>query len=99
MNFTNLFGTLTAILTVISTVAASVLKCEATSDMAATCGASFLSPSMAAWAAAGFGILTLILKMLRPGGLLHSLFGQTAVVVADNKSAPGVVTKEQVAAP
>lgn len=99
MNFTNLFGTVTAILTVLSTVAASVLKCEAVSDAAAVCSASFLSPTVAAWAAAGFGILTLVLKMLRPGGILHSLFGQTAVVVAADKSAPGVVTKEQVAAP
>lgn len=99
MNFTNLFGTVTAILTVLSTVAASVLKCEAVGDAAAVCSASFLSPTVAAWAAAGFGILTLVLKMLRPGGILHSLFGQTAVVVSADKSAPGVVTKEQVAAP
>jgi hypothetical protein len=97
MNFTNLFGTLTAILTVISTVAASVLKCEAVGDAAATCSASFLSPVWAGYAAAGFGILTLILKLLRPGGALHSLFGQTAVV--NNAGGAGVVTKDQVAQP
>ena len=98
MNLTNAFGTVTAILTVLSTVMASVLKCEAVGDLGAKCGASFLSPELAAWAAAGFGILTIILKLLRPGGALASLFGATAVVVPDSKSAPGVVTKAQVAA-
>lgn len=99
MNFTNLLGTVTAVLTVVSTVMASVLKCEAVGDMAASCQASFLSPQLAAWAAAGFGILTLILKMMRPGGILHSLFGQTAVIVPDDKQGAGTVTKEQVSTP
>ena len=44
-----------------------------------------------------FGILTLISKLMRPGGTLHSLFGQTAVVVDGAKSAVGTVTKAQVA--
>lgn len=96
MNLTNAFGTVTAILAVISTTMATVLKCEPVADLSAKCGASFLSPQIAGYAAAGFAILTLILKLLRPGGALHSLFGQTAVVVSDVKSAPGVVTQKQV---
>ena len=49
------------------------------------------------FASAGFGVMTLVLKAMRPGGMLASLFGQTAVVVADAKAAPGVVTRAQVA--
>lgn len=95
MKFTNLFGTITAILTVISTVMASVLKCEAVGEAAAACSASWLSPQLATYAAAAFGILTLVLKAMRPGGMLHSLFGQTAVV--NEAGGAGVVTTEQVA--
>lgn len=97
MNFTNAAGTVTAILTVLSTVMASVLKCEPVADLTAKCSASFLSPDLAGYAAAGFAVLTIILKLLRPGGALGSLFGATAVVVPDGKGAPGVVTKAQVA--
>jgi hypothetical protein len=97
MQFTNLFGTITAILTVLSTIMVSLLKCEAT-DAATACKAAFLTPELAGYAAAGFGLLTIILKMLRPGGALHSLFGPTAVVVPAAKSGPGTVTKAQVEA-
>lgn len=94
MNLTNAFGTITAILTALSAVMAQVLNC--TGDVAATCQAAFLTPAMAAWAAAGFGVLTLILKLMRPGGALHSLFGATAVVVDASKAGPGTVTRAQV---
>lgn len=96
MQFTNLFGTITAILTVVSTIMVSLLKCEATDTAAAACKAAFLTPELASYAAAGFGLLTIVLKMLRPGGALHSLFGPTAVVVPASKSGPGTVTKSQV---
>jgi len=95
MNFTNLFGTITAILTVVSTVMASVLKCDAVGEAAAACTASWLSPAIATYAAAAFGILTLVLKAMRPGGMLHSMFGQTAVVAP--AGGVGVVTPAQVA--
>jgi hypothetical protein len=97
MNFTNAAGTITAILTVLSTVMASVLKCEPVAELTAKCSASFLSPELAGYAAAAFGVLTIILKMIRPGGPLGSLFGPTAVVVPDGKGGVGVVTKAQVA--
>ena len=97
MNFTNAFGTITAILTVLSTIMASVLKCEPIAELTAKCSASFLSPDLAGYAAAGFAVRTIILKLLRPGGALGSLFGATAVVVPAAKSGPGVVTKAQVA--
>lgn len=94
MNLTNTVGTLTAILTAVATLMDQVLDCSG--DVAATCQAAFLTPAMAAWAAAGFGVLTIILKLLRPGGVFHSLFGATAVVVDPSKTGPGTVTKAQV---
>ena len=48
-------------------------------------------------ASAVFGLLTLLLKAFRPGGVFASLFGETVVVVPDTQSAPGVVTPAQVA--
>jgi hypothetical protein len=99
MNLTNLVGTVTAGLTILSGIMASVLKCEPVAEGAAKCTASFLPPEWAAYAAAAFGVLTLILKLLRPGGALHSLFGSTAVVVEDGKGGPGVVTNAQVKSP
>jgi hypothetical protein len=98
--FTNLFGTITAILAVVMGVMTSVLGCTAadTTQIAlnATCTASWLKPEWAGWAALAFGILAIISKLLRPGGALHSLFGSTAVVVPDEKATAGVVTKAQV---
>lgn len=99
MNLTNAFGTVTAFLTVVATVMQQTLNCEPIADLVAKCDAAFLSPTMAAYAAAGFGITTLILKLARPGGALHSLFGSTAVVVPAAKAGPGVVTRDQVASP
>lgn len=98
MNLTNAFGTVTAVLTALSAIMAQVLSCEPVAELAAKCDAAFLSPSMAAYSAAAFAVLTIVLKMLRPGGVLRSLFGSTAVVVPEAKSGPGVVTKAQVAA-
>ena len=48
---------------------------------------------------AAFAGLTLLAKLTRPGGILGSLFGSTAVVVPPEKAKPGVVTKDQVEAP
>lgn len=100
--FTNAFGTITGVLTVISTLMIEVLKCTPATDLApASCAVSWLPPSLAMWAAGIFGVLTLVLKAARPGGFLHSLFGSTAVVVPETnpKSGPGTVTPEQVAQP
>ena len=44
-----------------------------------------------------FGVLTLVLKSFRPGGILNSMFGVTAVVVPDSQAGAGTVTKSQVA--
>jgi len=99
MNFTNISGTITAILTVVSTIMVSVLKCDPNAVGTAGCNASFLTPTLASYAAAAFGLLTIVLKMLRPGGVLHSLFGQTAVVVPEASAGPGTVTKSQIATP
>lgn len=98
MKFTNLASTITAILTVITGIMSQLLHCSSTGDLAATCSGDLLPAKYMIIASSVFGILTLVLKSLRPGGILASLFGETAVVVPDAKSAPGVVTKAQVAA-
>ena len=97
MNLTNALGTVTAILTALSAIMAQVLSCEPVAEIAAKCDAAFLSPNMAAYSAAGFAVVTILLKMLRPGGVIRSLFGSTAVVVPEAKAGPGVVTPAQVA--
>jgi integral membrane sensor domain MASE1 len=54
-------------------------------------------PTWAPIAAGVFGVLTLVGKMVRPGGFLHSLFGGTAVIVPESQAGVGTVTPEQVA--
>jgi len=97
MNFTNILGTLTAILTVLTGVMTQLLGCTTDAVGLTVCTSTILPAKYLAVAASVFGILTLISKLLRPGGALHSLFGQTAVVVDGAKSAVGTVTKAQVA--
>lgn len=101
---TNIFGTITAALAIVMGVMTSVLGCTMPEAgeivLNATCTASWLKPEWAGWAALAFGGLSVISKLMRPGGVLRSLFGTTAVVVPDtsSKSGPGTVTPEQVAA-
>jgi hypothetical protein len=96
-NLTNLFGTITAILTTISGLLVSMGCAAGATDLTATCAIPWLPPSVTAIVAMIFGVITFILKLSRPGGVLHSLFGGTAVVTAT----PGVgtVTPAQVATP
>lgn len=96
-NLTNAFGTVTAILTALSAALMAIGCTPGATDFAAKCAVSWLPPTWMPIMAGVFGLITFVLKMMRPGGALHSLFGSTAVVVADGKGAPGVVTKAQVA--
>lgn len=98
-DLTNTASTVTAVLTLLLGVMTQVLGCTSLGDLHATCTASFLPPEYAAYAALFFAASTLILKLMRPGGALHSLFGATAVVVPADKAGVGTVTPEQVAAP
>lgn len=97
MNFTNIFGTVTAILTVLTGVMTQLLGCVTDAAGVTVCTSTLLPAKYMAIAASIFAILTLILKLMRPGGALHSLFGKTAVVVPPAKAGPGVVTPAQVA--
>ena len=97
MKFTNLFGTLTAVLTVLTGVFTQLLGCATDAAGLTICTSSLVPAKYLAISASIFGILTLVSKLMRPGGPLHSLFGQTAVVVADAKGSVGVVTSAQVA--
>lgn len=100
--FTNIFGTVTAILAVVSGIMATVLGCttDAVTNVS-VCAVEWLPPQYAVIASAIFGGLALISKAMRPGGFLHSMFGTTAVVVpaSSPKSTAGTVTPEQVAQP
>jgi len=97
MKFTNLASTITAVLTVLTGIMSQLLHCTSTGDLAATCTGDLIPAKYMVIASVVFGILTLILKALRPGGMLASLFGETAVVVPPAKAGPGVVTPSQVA--
>lgn len=97
MKWTNLASTITAILTIITGIMSQLLHCTSTGDLTATCSGDILPAKYLVIASSVFGILTLVLKALRPGGILNSMFGQTAVVVPETSAAPGVVTPSQVA--
>lgn len=94
-DFTNAFGTITAVLTAVSGFMVSLGCVPGAIDFAATCAIPWLPTSLTPIAAGVFGGLTFILKMARPGGFLHSMFGSTAVV--STASGPGTVTPAQVA--
>lgn len=98
MNPTNILGTITAFLTIITGIMTQLLGCVADASGAVVCSSTLFPAKYMAIAAAIFGILTVIAKLMRPGGALHSLFGMTAVVVPETKAGPGVVTAEQVSA-
>ena len=102
-NFTNLFGTLTAVLTVLAGFLSSIGCAPGSATFEATCKIDWLPAEWVAYVAlvagAIFGASALIGKITRPGPKLASLFGSTAVVVPENKAGPGTVTPEQVAAP
>lgn len=98
MKWTNLASTITAVLTVLTGIMSQLLHCSSTGDLAATCTGDILPAKYMVIASSVFGILTLALKSLRPGGFFNSMFGSTAVVVPEAKSAAGVVTPSQVAA-
>ena len=99
MNFANAAGSITAILTLLTGLMAQLLNCKALADMVARCETDILPAKYVVATSMVFAIATLLLKSIRPGGLLASWFGQTAVVVPAIKSGPGTVTKAQVNAP
>ena len=98
MNLTNLLGTVTAILTIVTGIMTQLLGCVADAAGTVVCSSTLFPAKYMAIAAAIFGVLTVIAKLLRPGGALHSLFGSTAVVVPEAKVGPGTVSPSQVAA-
>jgi ABC-type spermidine/putrescine transport system permease subunit II len=97
--YTNLFGTITIILTVITGTLEKMGCMAGAADFAATCNIPFLPVTWMPVLAIAFGVLTFIGKISRPGGWLGSLFGSTAVVVPESKSGVGTVTPSQVASP
>lgn len=96
-NLTNLFGTITAALAFLYGLLEKLGCTPGATDLAATCNIPWLPVAWVPWIAMAFGILTIVMKLTRPGGVLGSLFGSTAVV----SPTPGVgtVTPEQVKTP
>ena len=95
MKWTNALGTITAVITLLLGAMTSLLHCSSVGDLAATCTGDILPTAYMGYAGIAFALLTLVLKCIRPGGPLGSLFGQT-VVVAETP-AVGTVTPAQVA--
>jgi hypothetical protein len=96
-NLTNAFGTITAILTALTAFMASIGCAPGASDFTANCSIPWLPTTWTPIAAGIFGVLTLLGKLVRPGGFLHSLFGGTAVITST--PSVGTVTPAQVASP
>ena len=94
LKYTNLFGTLGSVLAGI-TLWLGEQGCLSTGDFTATCTINWLPVSWMPWLTGVFIALTMIGKLTRPGGILRSIFGGTAVVTP-NASA-GSVTPAQVA--
>jgi len=97
MNFTNILGTVSAVVAIAMSVLTDFAKCSADAAGVVTCGASWLTPAMAGYAVMLFSGILLISKVIRPGGPLRGLFGSTAVVVKPADNVPGTVTKNDVA--
>ncbi|MEY5061102.1 MAG: hypothetical protein RIS45_1023 [Planctomycetota bacterium] len=100
-NLTNAFGTISAISGTITAALVKLGCVEGAADFSSTCSIPWLPAQYSAYVAILFGVLTFAGKLMRPGGVLHSLFGGTAVIVPENspKSTVGTVTPAQVAAP
>ncbi|CAB5079533.1 hypothetical protein UFOVP143_10 [uncultured Caudovirales phage] len=95
MKWTNALGTITAVITLLLGAMTSLLHCSSVGGLQATCTGDILPAAYMGYAGIAFGLLTLVLKAVRPGGFLASLFGQTAVVSAT--PSVGTVTPAQVA--
>lgn len=100
-NLTNALGSITAILATLTAILNSLGCTPGAADFAATCAIPWIPSSWigAVTMIAGgiFGASALIGKLSRPGGVLHSFFGSTAVIVPEKDTVVGTVTPEQVA--
>lgn len=92
--YTNLFGTLGSVSAAV-TIWLGQQGCLSTGDFAATCTISWLPVSWMPAVTVVFVVLTLIGKLTRPGGILRSVFGDTAVITPN--AGVGSVTPAQVA--
>lgn len=99
--YTNLLGTLAAVLTTLAAFFTSIGCAPGATDFTATCKIDWLPAEWLAYvslvAGGVLGASALLGKLTRPGSKLASLFGSTAVV----STTPGVgtVTPEQVKTP
>lgn len=96
----NLFGTIAAVIALIMGGMTQILGCSTDAATNTTvCTASWIPPQYAGYAVVIFSGLAIAAKLFRPGGPIAGLFGQTAVVVPDDKAGVGTVTKSSVANP
>lgn len=92
--YTNLFSTLATVLSGL-TIWLGQQGCLSQGDFAATCSVPWLPASWMPTLAIIFIGLTGIGKLTRPGGIIRSVFGDTAVVTPN--AGVGSVTPAQVA--
>lgn len=96
----NLFGTIAAVIAIVMGGMTQILGCSTDAVTNATvCSASWVPPQYAGYAVVIFSGLAIAAKLLRPGGPVAGLFGQTAVVVPDDRPSVGTVTKSSVSSP
>jgi lysozyme len=95
----NLFGTIAAVIAVVMGGLTQILGCATDAAGNSVCTASWLPPQYAGYAVLLFSGLAIAAKMFRPGGVLHGLFGATAVIVPESKNQKGTVTQSDVNAP
>jgi hypothetical protein len=100
LKYTNLFGTVGTVFSAV-TLWLAEQGCLSTGDFTAVCNITWLPVSWMPWVTGIFLVLTAVGKLTRPGGILRSIFGGTAVVVpaSSPKSGVGTVTPAQVNAP
>jgi hypothetical protein len=96
LGFFNIIGTITALSTTILAVLTSIGCSPGATDFAATCVIPWLPAQWVAIVAMAFGTLTFVSKFFRPGGVIPSMLGQTAVV--SESGIAGTATSAQVAA-
>jgi len=95
----NLFGTIAAAIAIIMGGMTQILGCSTDAAGVSVCTASWIPPHIAGYAVLLFSGLAIAAKLLRPGGPIAGLFGQTVVVVDDDKAGVGTTTKSSVASP
>lgn len=86
MNFNNAIRTIAALLAGVIALATTVGECLTSASGVTVCSASWLTPQVAAYLVAGLTWGAVILKAVRPGGMIAGMFGETAIVSTNGQA-------------